>query len=204
MLLRKPASISIFAVVTIALLIYFATLGAHHAFQPTVVRMRASAQPTFGKYFGIDDKSLAIEEIAVVEATFTKHTRLHLVMAIVDHGVVTIAKSQILTLSAGSLQEPLWARKVITIAVAKQKCADGICFSMGFMGVLASRGTEFITDCCLPAEFSKTVTGPLQFGRDSIAYVAGDREITVDQHMALSEFAELNQGRYVAITIRHE
>jgi hypothetical protein len=102
--------------------------------EAVIVRPPTSNAPVLERYFGIDDPTSEIRNIAVVEGVFTKSTWLSGALYLVRAGKVEEVNAFTVGRSPNRLGEPYWLDMTITLALGNRKTPNGCVTLLGSAG----------------------------------------------------------------------
>jgi len=168
-----------------------------------VVRGTQPSDPVSERYFGFHSNDIKARNVAVVSGPFTTQRRLSACLFLVQDGVVYQGNSFSLGRSNNQIGSPSWQRLDIKLALGDEPNSSEV--------ILGASGHSSGCSCWNRDQFSilrpgvvsaQVLPGRLDAGKEYIVYVEGDQKFTVDRETSLEDFAKINAGNYLVVSVK--
>ena len=166
-----------------------------------IVRPPDANDRLYDKYFGVDDGTPVLYNIAVVEGTFRKSTWLTASLSAVRSGTIQELHSLTVGRSPNRIGEFPWITMKITLALGERKKANGRIVQLGAAGLTRGEGAQvWEQPLAIAARFNDRASGRLMPGSAYVIYAESDASIRLGRAMTIQEFAQHNKGNYFIVT----
>lgn len=136
----------------------------------------------------------------VVSGPFTKQTRIESRLYLVQRGTIIELNGWNAYRSPHERGGPRWTQRTIVFGLAERQQPGGKVAWIRARGASGGGGGgEGVLD--FESRDWETFPGTLEPGRPCLAYIEGDREITADRTMSVTDFARRNDGNYIVVEV---